>query len=220
METDLPEYRKVLLASAPQAGSRKSNFSLCEYRETIKQRKLRSEEDGYECMDFTRYVEFHTKEVQPASERMTKSEAQTAWLKDLQGPDFERRSYYSKKSGKVEERDFVWQLSGLPKRFKKREEEHEKSAGRAHHTNNGSDSAFAEVRRRLAASQFINLDADETEFRRSWVSGFNKDDIELCGAGAIDSAAALNHRNKAKPRQKKDKLYDVTFLRTPCSRGV
>ena len=219
-ETDLEEYQKVLHASSPEAGSRKSKFNLSEYREETKHRKIRGEEQGDELMDWSRYLQYHTQEVFPTSERMTASEARTAWLKDLQSPSYERREVHSKKTGKTEWRDFVWEKVGSARRYKRREEAEERVAARSQ-SGNGSTAALSEARKRLQAAKFVALDADDTEFFRSFVAGFSKDDTDFCGHEDGDSAASKNRRNKAggtrNPKASTSRLQDISFLRTPAN---
>ena len=220
MVDDPAEYRKVLESSGPECGQRKSRFSLTQYREKTKQKKIRGEEQGMELMDFSRYIKFHCDEVWPESERMTKSEARASWLRDLQGPDFERREIYSKKSGKTELRDFVWEKVTGPRRFKRREEEESRSSSRIQESN-GSETAIAAAQKRLASTGFVNLDVDDTEFFTTWLAGFSRDESVLVSQGSGDSAAAVtNRRNKTRKGKASDKLVDLQYLRTWLTKVV
>ena len=151
---DEEEYRKILAQSVPDHGAKRSKFSLTQYREESLQRKTRGEREGQILMDFTRYLKYHTEEIFPLSDRMTPSEVKTAWLRDVQGSDFERRQEFSKKTGKMETRDYVWQKVGQTERYKLKEEESSIRLGRIAE-GNGSDHALTVAQKRFEGAKFV-----------------------------------------------------------------
>ncbi|CAE7474292.1 unnamed protein product [Symbiodinium microadriaticum] len=213
-DEDPEEYKKVLVSSAPEPGAKRSKFSLAQYKEETVQKKIRAEREGMVLMDFTRYCQFHQHEVFPTSERMTASEVKTAWLRDCQGPDFEAREVFSKKQNKKVWRDHVWQATGVSERFKQKQQE--ESRGVASMADSaGSEHGIAMARKRLQSQNFLNMDdGDDTEFFRSWVAGFSKDESAIVAAGSAGTAEQVANARNKKRGGKKEKLVDVSFLRT------
>ena len=71
---------------------------------------------------------------------------------------------------------------------------------------------------RVSACQsqnFLNMDdGDDTEFFRSWVAGFSKDESAIVAAGSAGTAEQVANARNKKRGGKKEKLVDVSFLRT------
>ena len=148
------EYSKVLSAAEPGPGQRYSKFNLTQYKEQHMARKVRGVREDQEGMTFERYMKYHTEEIEE-QDRMSPTECRAAWLRDLAGPDHEKKDVYSKKNQKYEARDIVWVTIGGPKRYKKKEEEESRSVDRVHSTASGSDSVATAAFKRM--QNFVTL---------------------------------------------------------------
>ena len=156
------EYAKVLSAAEPKAGQRYSKFNLTAYHEQHVGRKVRGQREDQEAMVWARYLQFHTEEITDPDDRMTPLECRASWLRDLQGPDAEKREFWSKKRQKWEERDVVWVTIGGPKRYKKKEEEESRSVQRTHTTQSGADSVAAAAYSRM--QNFVSMEGNPVKW--------------------------------------------------------
>ena len=152
-ETSPEEYQKVLAAAEPKPGQNYSKFNLTQYKETHMARKVRGIRENQEAMQWHRYLKFHTKELDPP-DKMTEAECRASWLKDLQGPDYEKRDMFCRKTYRWEPRDIVWVTTGA-NRYKKKEEEDARHVSRVHSTANGSEAAASAALGRMA--NFVTL---------------------------------------------------------------
>lgn len=152
-ETNPEEYQKVLAAAEPGPGQRYSKFNLTQYAEARIGRKVRGVREDQEAMQFARYLQYHTTEIQE-HDRMTSSECRAAWMRDIQGPDFEKRDVFCRKTGKWEPRDHIWVTTGA-KRYKKKEEEDSRQVARIHSSGNGTEAAASAAFARM--SNFVCL---------------------------------------------------------------
>ena len=158
------EYSKVLQAAEPKAGQKYSKFNLTAYHEQHVGRKVRGHKEEDEAMTWPRYCQYHMEEITDPNDRMTLQECRASWLRDLQGPDAEKRDFYCRKRQAWESRDVVWVNTGKPVRYKKKEEEEARMVQRTHQSQSGADSVAA-----AAFSRMQNFVSMSGQTRCQWI---------------------------------------------------